>query len=135
MSESTPWKTKFTGLLCALGAPTFFPLAVPYRGTVDRLVCSQEAGSLDGFSLDVFDTIKAMLGTTTDNIEHAKVFDTLSAGASAAYLAATPKADFINQDGSPTNGQRFLYAKITPLSPGVDKIFNLSLTIGPPLLQ
>lgn len=122
-----------------------FQVSIVGTGRLHSFLVSQDSGSLDGFTVELFSTQAAINGTVnygtlvastnldTDLIGAADnhlVIEPIVAAASASQAAVyIPNGQpYFNSDTTVRGRQDFLYVVITPQSPGVSKAFSLLLT-------
>jgi hypothetical protein len=142
MSSSTIWERVFDDLVVEGGEVQNFELRVPHRGTITKLILSQEAGVAAGCELDLFNSRLAAppdQGSSSSeglagNIALYQVFATKSLGSGEVLLQDFAiAANYCNRDGTSTNPERRLYLQLRPGGTGT-KVFALALAIEPPQL-
>jgi hypothetical protein len=123
------------------GSETVVPVPMPHRGILRGYKLVQTSGGNNKFSADLYSSNQE----TEPNSElPAEAFHVLSL-ADFADVVADPdvvaiaentsvNVAYMNQDGSPSNAQRFLYLRITPNGSG-SKNFVLSVTVETPMLR
>ena len=136
--SNVPYEKTFE-LTAIGGQDNFFELAYPYRGSINRFVASQVTGDLSGFSLDLYNSERALPsiasssssseGNPPPDRENFKILPTQSAGAGEKRSEMFDKwIGYCSQDGSPTNRPRKLYLRITPGGAG-NKVFQVTIVI------
>lgn len=111
--------------------PKFIVAKAPYRGAVTRLIVKQVSGSLEGFTVDLYDDNPE---DTTDGLDadvH-KVIDTMTAdAASSTVLTFEVVSPYVNKEVDSTDAalrpQSRLYIEINASGTG-SKNFDISLT-------
>ena len=129
---STIWSGETTFSATA-GGETAVTLNVPHRGIIRGYSLSQTSGANAGAAAALYTSNQA----TAPNSElPAAAFHILD-----ITLPAAAKIDnhsisvaYVNRDGTPTNGKRYLYLKITPAGEGA-KNFVFSITVETPMLR
>lgn len=129
---STIWsgETTFTA---TSGAETKVTLNVPYRGIIRGYSLTQTSGTNAGAAAALYTSNQE---TAPNNSLPAEAFHVLDITLPAAAKVDNHTANiaYVNRDGTPSNGQRFLYLKITPAGSGA-KNFVFSVTIETPTLR
>lgn len=141
---SAPWVFESNLLTVYHNEAQCFQLFVPYRGMIKRFVITQESGTLEGFSCDLFNSRKACppgpggslqsADTQTGSTELYKVFATKTAAAAASYIRDdSGEYPYQNVDGTPVDGQYALYLQIDPAGAAAgEKTFRVQMTIKLP---
>jgi hypothetical protein len=130
---STIWSGN-TSFTAPSATKTTVTLNVPYRGIIRGYSLTQTSGTNAGAAASLFTSNQA---TPPNSDLPSEAFHVLN----ITIPAAAPQVDnhelniaYVNRDGTPSNGQRFLYLKITPTGSG-DKNFVFSITIETPTLR
>ena len=145
MPDSVPWSRTFPALTVPAGESAYcFELGVPHRGSIERFVIEQISGSLDGFTVDMFDTREICPPSGSESVAAStevgermhKVFPTKSVDEGEVAIEDFDGSwEYVNRDGSPALPKRYLYLRITPGGDAsAEKKFDMALTIRPPLL-
>jgi hypothetical protein len=129
---STIWsgETTFTA---ASGAETKVTLKVPYRGIIRGYSLTQTSGATAGAAAAVYTSNQDSAPNSDLPAEAFHVLD-ITLPAAAKVDNHDLNVAYVNRDGTPSNGQRFLYLKITPAGSGA-KNFVLSITVETPMLR
>jgi hypothetical protein len=129
---STIWSgdTSFTA---TSGAETKVTLKVPYRGIIRGYSLMQTSGTTAGATAAVYTSNQETTPNSTLPAEAFHVLD-ITLPAAAKVDNHSLSVAYVNRDGTPSNGQRFLYLKITPTGSGA-KNFVFSITIETPTLR
>jgi hypothetical protein len=116
-------------------------MPMPHRGILRGYKLVQISGADNKFSADLYSSNQE----TEPNSElPAEAFHVLSLSDFADVVSdpdvvaiaenTSVNVAYMNQDGSPSNAQRFLYLRITPNGSG-SKNFVLSVTVETPMLR
>jgi hypothetical protein len=129
---STIWsgETTFTA---TSGTETSVTIKVPHRGIIRGYSLTQTSGTNAGAAAALYTSNQA---TTPNSALPAEAFHVLSVTLPAATKVDNHELNvaYLNRDGSPSNPQRFLYLKITPVGSGA-KDFVFAITIETPTLR
>ena len=97
-------------------------------GRLARIVVVQEAGSLDGFTVDIFNSTTAQ-SVSTPQIEKFRLVPTLTAAGSAAFVQSFAIYPYCCADGSNYDRSREIFFKITPAVSNTGKTFSVGITV------
>lgn len=127
---------KIFSILAEDSGETWFELNVPRAGTIVGLLLTQDDGSRDGFTLDIFDRESVQDGVPAALEGHYRVIAQKTAADNVVSVSdVTNHWHYTNMDGAgPADRQGRLYGRITFGGGSVslaDKNFTLSLTILP----
>lgn len=115
------------------GEATVVPIRMPHRGTLYGCNLVQTSGGTNGASAKLLSSKQDKQPNSTLP-EDAFLVTTLTiANGQSQVVNQNIDVGYHNQDGDPSNPQRFLYLKITPAGSG-EKSFALSVTVGTPVL-
>jgi len=116
------------------GETTLVPIPMPYRGVLRAYTLVQTSGANNGATCKVLNSNQSTPPNSL--LPEAQFVLTEFSIANGETTANAPDVEFsyLNRDGTPSNGQRFLYLKITPGGSGA-KNFVFSVTIDGIYLQ
>lgn len=115
------------------GEATVVPIRMPHRGTLHGCNLVQTSGATSGVTAKLLSS-KRDKEPNSNLPEDAFLVATLQiASGQSQVVNQNVDVAYHNQDGDPSNPQRFLYLKITPAGTG-EKSFALSVTVGTPVL-
>lgn len=129
---STIWsgETTFTA---TSGSEAVVTLKVPHRGIIRGYSLTQTSGANAGATAALYTSNQATAPNSNLPAEAFHVLDiTLPTAAKVDNHALS--VAYVNRDGTPTNGQRYLYLKITPAGSGA-KNFVFAITVETPMLR
>lgn len=129
---STIWSGKQTFTVPA-GEATLVPIRVPFRGTLYGCNLVQTSGATTGVAAKLFSSKRDKAPNSALPEDAFLVTALTIANGQSEFVDQNLNVAYHNQDGDPTNHQRFLYLKITPAGTG-NKSFVLSVTVGTPVL-
>jgi hypothetical protein len=128
----TIW-TGETAFTATSGSESVVTLKVPHRGIIRGYSLTQTSGTTAGAAAALYTSNQATAPNSTMPAEAFHIVDiTLPAAAKVDNHSAS--IAYLNRDGTPTNQQRFLYLKITPVGSG-SKNFVFSITVETPTLR
>lgn len=129
---STIWSGETT-FSATSGSETSVTLKVPHRGIIRGYSLSQTSGANAGATAALYTSNQATAPNSELPAEAFHILDITLPTAAKVDNHSTSVA-YVNRDGTPTNGQRYLYLKITPAGSGA-KNFVFSITIETPMLR
>ena len=115
------------------GSATVVPIRMPYRGILSGYNLVQTSGANTGATAKLLSSNQAAAPNSTYPEDSFLVTSIALTSGQASVAAHDIHVAYQNQDGDPSNGQRFLYLKITPAGSG-DKSFALTVTVATPIL-
>jgi hypothetical protein len=130
--SSTIWSGE-TAFTAPSAQETTVTLNVPYRGVIRGYSLTQTSGTNAGATAALYTSNQA---TAPNSALPAEAFHVLDITLTAAAKVDNHSLNlaYVNRDGSPSNGQRFLYLKITPTGSG-SKNFVFAITVETPMLR
>jgi|GEM_PF-4670081 len=138
-----PWGYGPKEFTIAAGDNEVIQLNVPYRGTIKAINLQQLDGGADAGVFEIYDSeapavaldasSSSSAGGTVVAAQHSITAGevTITAG---VYRANNLDIQYINRDGSPTNGVRRLWMRLNIAAVGPVS-FSLGMTIEPPPLN
>lgn len=123
---STIWsgETVFTAVSAT---ETKVTLRVPYRGVIRGYSLTQTSGTTAGATAALYTSSQEKTPNSDLPAEAFHILD-ITLPAAAKVDDHSLEVAYVNRDGTPSNGQRFLYLKITPTGSG-SKNFVFAITI------
>lgn len=116
------------------GSATVVPIRMPYRGVLRSYSLIQTSGTNAGATAKLLSSNRETAPNSTYP-EDSFIVTTMTVAANSASTAQESlNIAYQNRDGDPSNGQRFLYLKITPAGSG-NKGFTFTVTIETPRLN
>lgn len=129
---------EFTGV--ESGEDNWLEMRWPGRGILVKVVCVQLSGVEAGFELDLLNSREPMgdaeagsssAGEQDHSIDAYKVIPTQVVAANGKVALFDVEYPYVNQDGTPTDIKRRIYARIKPAGTG-GKEFQLTLAMNTP---
>lgn len=116
------------------GETTLVPVPMPYRGVLRAYTLVQTSGASNGAVCKVLSSNQSTPPNSLLPEAQFVVTEFSIANGETTVTAPDVEFSYLNRDGTPSNGQRFLYLKITPGGSGA-KNFVFSVTIDNVYLQ
>jgi hypothetical protein len=129
---STIWSGETT-FSATSGSETTVTLNVPHRGIIRGYSLSQTSGANAGAAAALYTSNQATAPNSELPAEAFHVLD-ITLPTAAKIDNHSLSVAYVNRDGTPTNGKRYLYLKITPAGSGA-KNFVFSITVETPMLR
>lgn len=110
------------------GSASVVAIPMPHRGTLRAYSLVQTSGNSDGAACKLLTSKRDTEPNSLLPEDNFLVTSFSLGNGEAAKTEPDVQFSYLNRDGSPSNGQRFLYLKITPAGSGA-KEFAFSVTV------
>jgi len=116
------------------GTATVVPIRMPYRGILRAYSLVQTSGANTGATAKLLSSKQDKAPNSTYPEDTFLVTNLAVTNGQTTAAATDVNLAYQNRDGDPSNGQRYLYLKLTPAGEGT-KTFVFTVTVETPMLR